>query len=82
MSDIDEAEFVIFGGRLSDGSVGYANDNGDLVRLERARTWTYDEAIERAKLLADASNEPLNVAPLLFGIPDADNAEYISPAER
>ncbi|WP_292035676.1 MULTISPECIES: hypothetical protein [unclassified Brevundimonas] len=75
-----DAEFVIFGSRLNNGSVGYANDNGDFVPFDRARIWTvYEAAMTRARALAESIRQTVYVAPLLFGIPDLEVMETLSP---
>lgn len=78
LNDTD-AEFVIFAGRLSDGSVGYANHNGDLVALPRARTWDYRQVMDMARNLALSTGRGVWVAPLLFGIPDVESLAWIDP---
>ncbi|HCQ53244.1 MAG TPA: hypothetical protein DIV82_03790 [Brevundimonas diminuta] len=75
----DEVEFVIFGGRLADGSVGYANHNGDFVALTRAETWGYQRALEAARNIAASIRRGVWVAPLLFGIPDVESLTWIDP---
>lgn len=75
----DEAEFVIFAGRLANGSVGYANHNGDFVALTRAETWDYRKALETARNLATSIRRGVWVAPLLFGIPDVESLMWIEP---
>lgn len=76
---LDEAEFVVFGGRLANGSVGYANHNGDFVALCRAGTWGYHKALETARSLAESMKRGVWVAPLLFGIPDVESLTWITP---
>lgn len=76
---LDEAEFVIFGGRLADGSVGYANHNGDFVALTRAETWGYRKALEAAQNIAASIRRGVWIAPLLFGIPDVESLTWIEP---
>lgn len=73
----DDAEFVIFGGRLADGSVGYANHNGNLVSLTRAETWDYRRAIAQARDLSQSLKRGLWVAPLLFGIADVESLTWV-----
>lgn len=79
MTDQTDAEFVIFGGRLKSGSVGYANDNGDFVPFDRAQLWNYEGAMTRARDLAVSIGRSVFVAPLLFGIPDVEVLEMVSP---
>lgn len=74
-----DAEFVIFAGRLPDGSMGYANHNGDLVALPRARTWDYRQVMETARNLALSMGRGVWVAPLLVGIPDVESLAWIAP---
>lgn len=79
MTNHDNTEFVVFGGRLTNGSVGYANHNGDFVALTRAETWGYDEAMQTARNLAAAIHRGVWVAPLLFGIPDVESLTWVTP---
>ncbi|CAM2917558.1 hypothetical protein [Brevundimonas diminuta] len=76
-TSLDDAEFVIFGGRLDNGSVGYANHNGDFVALTRAETWGYQKALETARELAASIRRGVWVAPLLFGLPDVESLTWI-----
>ncbi len=79
MIEQTDAEFVIFGGRLKSGSVGYANDNGDFVPFDRAQLWSHERAMTRARDLATSISRTVFVAPLLFGIPDVEVLERVSP---
>ena len=79
MVQSDEAEFVIVGGRLSHGALGYQNHNGDFVDLPGAATYGFDEALVKAADTALALTATVYVAPLLFGIPDMDNCVTIEP---
>lgn len=79
MTEQTDAEFVIFGGRLKSGSVGYANDNGDFVPFDRAQLWSHERAMTRARDLATSISRTVFVAPLLFGIPDVEVLERVSP---
>lgn len=75
---IDDAEFVIFGGRMDTGSVGYANHNGDFVSLTRAETWGRQTALDIARDLAASIRGGVWVAPLLFGLPDVESLTWIT----
>ena len=78
MDENEEAEFVIAAG-VQGKPLAYANHNGDLVDLKGAQTYGYGEAVQRAEAFAERLGRSVWVAPLLFGIPDRETAEYFGP---
>lgn len=81
MNREDEAAFVVAAARRQGAALTYANHNGDFVDLTGAQTYGYDEAVQRAAEMAGRLGASVWVAPLLFGIPDMETAEYFAPPE-
>lgn len=79
MTSDDEALFVIAATVRQGEPLSYANHNGDLVSLGGAQTFAHGAAIEKAREATVALGRAVWVAPLLFGIPDMDSAEWFSP---
>ncbi len=81
MNGEDEAAFVISAAGRQGDAMAYANHNGALVELKGAQTYGYDEAVQRAGEMAARLRASVWVAPLLFGVPDMETAEYFAPPE-
>lgn len=75
MSEQDEAKFVIVAPRSQGEAVGYLASGGAIVDLPYAQTFSFEGALVRARqLAAELGTESVLVAPLLFGIPDMEQA--------
>ena len=81
MNREDEAKFVISAAGRQGEAMVYANHNGNLVDLKGAQTYGYDEAVQRAGEMAARLGASVWVAPLLFGFPDVESAEYFAPPQ-
>lgn len=78
-TDSPDVVFVILAGVLADGSIGYADEAGAVVALDRAGTWPYRSAMDQAGALARGFGQPVCIVPLLFGVPDVEALIRVPP---